>query len=414
MAAFRYDPLGRRVASTEMGVTTVHVPWGERVVADYLVDDLGDLKLRRRSYWGDGVDQLLVYDWDPAGDGDPEERYHPLTDPQGTVHAVAEPGGLVVESYLYELDGGFTIFGTDTATPALRLVRVRPADDVAGRPLQTLEVVFSEPTQAGSGTIELRDATGVLIFDINAFGRSSDGRRWWAEIDPDLTPGAQYTFHLSGVEDLAGNRMAVVEPVVLDFAAPDPAVPLNLSVGEEGRVLAVVDGPDRLAFLSGVPLDPASVQASSVTVTRAGQPVPGTLSLLDTSGGGGDPAATWEGESPPLDPGRSDRLPPGAPRPRPRPPPHRPRGPPDPRPPERAPLHPPRRRRHPLVGAHRHPDPGRHPGRQRPPPPRPPLPPAPRPLRPPSPLVRARHPAVPRTRSLRPRRLPQPVPSLRV
>ncbi|HHQ47349.1 MAG TPA: hypothetical protein ENK19_00515, partial [Acidobacteria bacterium] len=52
VAGFRYDPLGRRVVETRAGVTTYRVPFGDQVVDTYVEDVNGDLKLRKRLYWG--------------------------------------------------------------------------------------------------------------------------------------------------------------------------------------------------------------------------------------------------------------------------------------------------------------------------------------------------------------------------
>ena len=170
----------------------------------------------------------------------------------------------------------------------------------------------------------------------------------------------------------------MVEPVRLDFAATGPGgSPSSCRWGERGGFWRSWTARVGSTFLSGVPLDEASVQASSVTMTarasRSSHPEPaGHL-----RGGGGDRPPHLGGQSPPLDPGRSDRLPPGAPRPRPRPPPHRPRARPRSTAPRASSPSPPRRRRHHLGGAHRHPDPDATQVGDDSPPSRPALPPAP-------------------------------------
>ncbi len=150
--AFRYDPLGRRVAESAAGVTTLRLHLGEQVVEEYVLPPGGGAPQRRkRSFWGDGIDELLAYQWDADLDGTLETLLYPLTDAQGTVQAVADAEGTVVESYLYRPDGSFRIFGADLTRPELVLARLRQ-----GR--QQLELVFSEPVQRwGEG--ELRAVT---------------------------------------------------------------------------------------------------------------------------------------------------------------------------------------------------------------------------------------------------------------
>jgi len=282
VATFRYDPLGRRVVTTEAGHGTIRVPWAEQVIAEYVVNQDQSTTARKRLYWADATDQLLLYDWDSDLDGALESRLYPMTDAQGTVQAVADATGKVVESYVYRPDGSFSIFGMDSTAPELLLSRVRPADQAAGRPRQSLELVFSEPVQKAAGIAEIRDGSGGVLFD-NDWSHSDDRRRWRAELDPALSAGASYTLYLERLEDLAGNRMATVE---VAFTAPAETDELVLPVGGEGEILAVIDGPAALALVSGAPVDPGSLAASSLTLRRGAALIAGSLSLLDAHGAG--------------------------------------------------------------------------------------------------------------------------------
>jgi RHS repeat-associated protein len=107
-------------------------------------------------------------------------------------------------------------------------------------------------------------------------------------IDPALVAGESYTFLLSGFEDRAGNLMEGA--IALAFEAPAEDQPLTVVSLAEPEILAVIDGPDGLALIAGAPVDPASVDASSLTVTRSGNEVVGTLALVDAAA---DPA--WDG-----------------------------------------------------------------------------------------------------------------------
>jgi len=93
---FAYDALGRRVKRVADGVTNWFVHDGIHPVAE--VDDNGNLQ---KSYtWGPGIDNLLAYT-----DHTTTNTYYMITDHLGTVHAVANSSGSVVESYRYDAFG---------------------------------------------------------------------------------------------------------------------------------------------------------------------------------------------------------------------------------------------------------------------------------------------------------------------
>jgi len=93
---FAYDALGRRVKRVADGVTNWFVHDGIHVCAE--VDDNGNLQ---KSYtWGPGVDNLLAYT-----DHTTTNTYYMITDHLGTVHAVVNSCGSVVESYKYDAWG---------------------------------------------------------------------------------------------------------------------------------------------------------------------------------------------------------------------------------------------------------------------------------------------------------------------
>lgn len=102
--AFTYDPLGRRVSTTTGGTTTYHVydsAW--QVHADL---DADGAPLRAYT-WGPGLDNLLaitVY-----ADG-ATNSYHAIKDHLGTVQALADATGTIVESYDYDAWGSVTVY----------------------------------------------------------------------------------------------------------------------------------------------------------------------------------------------------------------------------------------------------------------------------------------------------------------
>jgi len=99
-----YDAFGRRVwtwdPSTGSGqvATNYFVYSGNQVIAD--VDATGGL--RRAYVWGPGIDNLLAM---TVYTGATVKTYFALTDHQGTVHALADETGAIVESYRFNAWG---------------------------------------------------------------------------------------------------------------------------------------------------------------------------------------------------------------------------------------------------------------------------------------------------------------------
>jgi len=104
--SYTYDALGRRVSMTAGGETTYMVYDGWHVIAD--VDAAGALK---RSYThGPGIDNLLAM---TVYEGEEATTYYYLTDRLGSVHAIVDETGTVVEQYRYDAWGRPTVFDGD-------------------------------------------------------------------------------------------------------------------------------------------------------------------------------------------------------------------------------------------------------------------------------------------------------------
>jgi len=96
--SYTYGPLGNRITTVASGVTNHHLYEGAHCVADLAAD--GDLL---RSYQpGPGVDNWLGM---TVHAGATPVVYTYLTDHLGTVHAVADASGAIVESYRYDPHG---------------------------------------------------------------------------------------------------------------------------------------------------------------------------------------------------------------------------------------------------------------------------------------------------------------------
>jgi RHS repeat-associated protein len=103
--SYTYDPLGRRLSTTVGGVTVYHAYNGVQCVAD--IDASGNLL---RSYaWCQGIDNLLamtVYGTSETN------TFYPIKDHLGSVQALVNAQGQIVESYRYDAYGNTTILSS--------------------------------------------------------------------------------------------------------------------------------------------------------------------------------------------------------------------------------------------------------------------------------------------------------------
>ncbi len=107
-ATYTYDHAGRRVSRTYNSVTTKYVYDGQQVIAEY--DDSqtqGTFVLVRRFIYGPGIDEPICM-IDCTGQSDAWYFYH--FDGLGSVVALSNTSGVIVESYSY------TAFGETTVT----------------------------------------------------------------------------------------------------------------------------------------------------------------------------------------------------------------------------------------------------------------------------------------------------------
>ena len=100
---YGYDALGRRIWTASGGVTTYSVYDGAQVIAD--VTSGGALL---RSYtWGPGIDNLLAL---TVHTGATARTYYAIKDHLGSVHALVDASGNVVEQYRSDAWGRTTVF----------------------------------------------------------------------------------------------------------------------------------------------------------------------------------------------------------------------------------------------------------------------------------------------------------------
>jgi RHS repeat-associated protein len=104
--SYTYDPLGRRLSTTTGGATVFHAYNGDECVAD--IDASG--KLLRSYTWGQGIDNLLAMTvYSPSA----TNTYYAVKDHLGSIQALVNATGAVVESYRYDAYGNTTILSSD-------------------------------------------------------------------------------------------------------------------------------------------------------------------------------------------------------------------------------------------------------------------------------------------------------------
>ncbi|MEI6644543.1 MAG: RHS repeat-associated core domain-containing protein [bacterium] len=104
--SYTYDPLGRRLSTTTGGATVFHAYNGVQCIAD--LDASANLL---RSYtWGQGIDNLLAMTVYTTGI---TNTFYAVKDHLGSVQALVNVSGSVVESYTYDAYGNTTILSSD-------------------------------------------------------------------------------------------------------------------------------------------------------------------------------------------------------------------------------------------------------------------------------------------------------------
>jgi len=191
--SYTYDPLGRRLSTMTGDATVYHAYNGVQCIAD--LDASGNLL---RSYtWGQGIDNLLamtVYSSSAAN------TYYAIKDHLGSVQAMVNSQGQIVESYRYDAFGSTTILSSDSRPLTASAIgnrymfqgreyftahnlynyRARWYDPKTGRWLSNDPIGISGGLNlyafCGNNAVNFRDPRGRSYIDINF------GGGWWLGI----------------------------------------------------------------------------------------------------------------------------------------------------------------------------------------------------------------------------------------
>jgi RHS repeat-associated protein len=139
-----------------------------------------------------------------------------------------------------------------------------------------LELTLSEPMRAGS-LAKARITLAGQEIAAEHVQLSENGRRVLVGASPSA--GQQLALRVEGLEDRSGNLM---QPLEVSFAVADSGQYQVLLDAASPQVLAMLDEAEGVSVLFDEPVVPAAGRelGSSITVTRAGAPVAGSVTRI--------------------------------------------------------------------------------------------------------------------------------------
>jgi RHS repeat-associated protein len=115
VASYTYDALGRRISKTTSNFShlTSHFYYdGTRVIEEYRLDKRNREELSAQYVYGNGIDEVLIMTRYKSGCGrDKDKAYYYHENALGSIYAVTNDKGKVVERYEYTVYGEVTITG---------------------------------------------------------------------------------------------------------------------------------------------------------------------------------------------------------------------------------------------------------------------------------------------------------------
>ena len=100
-----FDALGRRVWNWNGVRTNYFVYDGNQLIVEVEREGCGIIRSHRSYVWGPGIDNLLAMTYSECVTCVVAAVYYPLKDQQGTIHAMVNTNGIIVESYKYDAWG---------------------------------------------------------------------------------------------------------------------------------------------------------------------------------------------------------------------------------------------------------------------------------------------------------------------
>jgi RHS repeat-associated protein len=114
VATYKYDPFGRRIEKSAGGKIARYLYDGDDILLEYNERNAPAARFTH----GPRVDEPLILERDRNGDGqfDAQERFFYQADVIGSVAALTDSSGAVVERYRYDSFGNLTILGPEAGT----------------------------------------------------------------------------------------------------------------------------------------------------------------------------------------------------------------------------------------------------------------------------------------------------------
>jgi len=227
LARYTYDALGRRVMTHRnpgqpgQSITRHVYGTGAAVVAEYSVNPSTSEETALRWFvHGEGFPEpLAMVDVSAAGDNATpgvEEFLYYLTDVQGSVGALTNAVGQVVERYFYTPYGQTTITAADGTTPRTESLYGNPFAYTAQRyePQTGLYHFWARVYSPTLGRFLQEDAQGVLVTASIALGYNGGA----PDVTPPITgPTEEYPDLLNLYAYAMGNPLRFTDPLGLDI-----------------------------------------------------------------------------------------------------------------------------------------------------------------------------------------------------
>ena len=249
---FGYDALGRRIWTASGGVTTYSVYDGAQVIADVTAGGA----LLRSYTWGPGIDNLLAL---TVHTGTTARTYYAIKDHLGSVHALVDAAGSIVEQYRFDAWGRTTVYdgvGTPLAQSAignryvwqgreiswatgLYYFRARWYDSVTGRWLSNDPIGISGGLNqfvfCGNDPVNYRDPAGLQSWMSPGYGSMPNPMKIVPANMVATTPDPSASF-------VNGVAFGAVVAVVVVGAAPVAVSGLTALGLSSGAASAIVTG----------------------------------------------------------------------------------------------------------------------------------------------------------------------------
>lgn len=239
LAVNTYDAFGRRVRQV-VGDDVIETVWSRWQPTETYAN--GILTIRR--IYGQGLDEIVLVEWDLDADGVLEQSYLPLYDSTGNLALVADSQGKPIERYSYSPYGKRRVY-VDLTPPEIEQVRV-VGDEIWVEISEMVNTTLvMEGTASGAITLLLAGGTPVSLTTA-PFVLHSKRHRLNFVPEPIPQDGTEVTLFLEQVviSDLFLNQSTADFTVTFDWPPGDAVVfdntpPKIVEIGYKDAVVEV-------------------------------------------------------------------------------------------------------------------------------------------------------------------------------